>query len=101
MDFVAAFNALEAVWWTGLGIFCWWKGRGVWKLVSRTAALWLLLFAATEVIELQTGAWWRPMWLAAAKGVCLVGLTACGAWGLGMKRRLDFPDTAPPGPSNR
>ncbi len=87
MDFVAAINALEVVWWTGLAIFCWKNGRGAWQPMCRTAALWLLLFAMTDVIELQTGSWWRPWWLAAAKGLCLIGLATCGLWAFRISRR--------------
>lgn len=80
MDFVAAFNGLEAIWWATMAIVCWWKARGKWQSVCRTAAVCFVLFAATDVIETQTGAWWKPWWLAVAKGICLIGLLGCGAW---------------------
>jgi hypothetical protein len=88
MDFPTAFNILEAIWWSLLSIACWWNGRGAWKVVSRTAALLLALFALSDLMEVQTGAWWRPWWLAVVKGGCLAGLTTCGIWALLIKRRM-------------
>ena len=94
MDFVTVFNAIEAAWWTGLGVLCWRKGRGAWTSVSRTAAIFFLFFAVSDVIEIQTGAWWQPWWLASAKGACLVGLTACGAWAWRIRRKSMLPPSA-------
>jgi len=42
--------------------------RRRWRLVATT----LLLFALSDVVEAQTGAWWRPWWLLAWKALCLV-----------------------------
>ena len=39
------------------------------------AVLWaitLILFGASDVMESQTGAWWRPWWLLAWKAACLL-----------------------------
>jgi len=36
----------------------------------------LIVFGASDVVETQTGAWWRPWWLLAWKGFCLVALGA-------------------------
>jgi hypothetical protein len=87
MDFLTTFNIFEAGWWLLLSIICWWKDRGVWKPVARTAALLFALFALSDVIEVQTGAWWRPWWLAVIKGVCIAGLISCGAWAWRIKWR--------------
>ena len=88
MDFVAAFNLIEAIWWTALAVLCGSKARGVWTGVARTAAVILLLFAATELIEFQTGAWWQPWWLAVVKGLCVAGLVGCGLWAWRIKRKF-------------
>jgi len=85
MDFVAAFNVWEAVWWTAMATVCWWQACGQWMSVGRTAAALFVLLAVTEVIEVQTGAWWRPWWLAVVKGFCLIGLIGCGAWAWRMR----------------
>jgi hypothetical protein len=44
---------------------------------SRWMAAFFVLFAVSDIIEMQTGAWWRPAGLLVLKGVCLVGLTWC------------------------
>jgi hypothetical protein len=36
-----------------------------------------VLFGSSDVVEAQTGAWWRPLWLLAWKGVCLGSLGWC------------------------
>jgi hypothetical protein len=38
------------------------------------AALAFFLFAASDAVELHTGAWWRPWWLFAWKALCVVVL---------------------------
>ena len=38
-------------------------------------------FAVSDLIEMRTGAWWRPWWLAAGKTACLAVL-AFGFWKL-------------------
>ena len=88
MDFPTTFNIVEAAWWSLLAIVCWWKACGDWRFVGRTAAMLFALFAASDAFEIQTGAWWRPWWLAVLKGVCLAGLIACGVWALLIKRRI-------------
>ena len=78
MDFVASFNFVEAGWWLIMAAACLWQARGRWQQVGWIAAIFFLLFAGTDVIEYETGAWWRPWWLAVMKAICLVGLAGCG-----------------------
>ena len=49
---------------------------GLRRLSWMTATL-LAAFAVSDVIEMQTGAWWRPVGLLVLKGACLAGLTGC------------------------
>ncbi len=44
---------------------------------ARAMAVFFFLFAVSDVIEMQTGAWWRPLGLLIFKAVCLAGLTGC------------------------
>ena len=44
---------------------------------SRLLAGFFVLFGVSDVIEMQTGAWWRPPELLVFKGACLIGLTWC------------------------
>lgn len=74
MSYVDVFNGFEAVLWASLA---------VWNLMRTTQQprqqVWLIsgtlvLFAISELIELKTGAWWKPWWLAILKGVCIAVL---------------------------
>lgn len=70
---VDVFNALEAVLWTGLAVWILFRRnppvtrfrRGAWFVA-------LFLFGLSDVVEVQTGAFWRPWWLLVWKGACLV-----------------------------
>ena len=77
---VTVFNGLEAVLWSVLAVVIAVRFRksdaGLRRLSWTTAAL-LVAFAVSDVIEMQTGAWWRPVGLLVLKGVCLAGLTGC------------------------
>jgi hypothetical protein len=42
-----------------------------------TASALLFAFAISDVVELRTGVWWRPWWLAVWKAACLAGLAVC------------------------
>jgi hypothetical protein len=78
-DIVTVFNGCEAGLWSLLAAFIGVRFRksdaGLRRLSWMTAAL-LVAFAVSDVIEMQTGAWWRPVGLLILKGVCLA-LTGC------------------------
>jgi hypothetical protein len=38
----------------------------------------LVAFGFSDVVEIQTGAWWRPWWLLVWKGACLLAML--GMW---------------------
>ena len=80
MNFVDAFNVFETCLWTVIAIIlavkaCRTDKHRRWLLA---ASLTLLLFAASEWKEYQTGAWWRPYWLALWKGACILTLIGLG-----------------------
>lgn len=80
MDAAAFFNAFEIFLWAALGLAVWWRGRGApprVRRLTRLAAVAFLLFAASDAMELKTGAWWRPWWLFAWKAVCVLVLAGC------------------------
>lgn len=77
---VDAYNAFEAALWAVLAIVVAIRYRhsvaGL-RRVSSIASVLLVLFAISDVIEMQTGAWWRPWPLLLLKALCLVGLIWC------------------------
>jgi hypothetical protein len=82
MDPVYVFNALEAGWWFVLAILAaifGGRARGFTRATRIATPLFLVTFGASDLIELYTGAWWRPPALLALKGICLIGLVACAA----------------------
>ena len=82
MDYVFVFNAIEALLWTLMAvalvvIAAIQKGvRG--RLIL--AALTFLMFAGSDIIEMQTGAWWRPWWLLVWKAMCIAGFVALAVY---------------------
>ena len=69
-------NSIEAGLWfvvaIGLMVWGWWR-RGV-RRWSWMAALVFLLFGASDLVEIETGAWWRPWWLLVWKAICVLAL---------------------------
>lgn len=37
-----------------------------------------MAFGVSDIIELQTGAWWRPWWLLLLKAACLLSFAQTG-----------------------
>lgn len=73
-------NYLEAVLWGGFAIVCFIaaaRTTGITRRCSAVAGLTLLAFGGSDVVEVSTGAWWRPWWLFAWKALCLVVLGRC------------------------
>ncbi len=80
------FNGCEAMLWLVFAAIVVVRFRHSDDSVRRTArltGLFIVLFAASDVIEIQTGAWWRPPGLLLLKGVCLIGLI----WGFAVLRQ--------------
>ena len=44
------------------------------RRTARAMAMIFILFAVSDVIEMRTGAWWRPLGLLLLKAACLAGL---------------------------
>ena len=67
-------NYVEAGLWAALGIACAarsFRSRAVVRMDLAVLAVTLIVFGLSDVIEVQTGAWWRPPWLLAMKAACL------------------------------
>lgn len=74
---VAAFNFLEAIFWITVSAGF---AAAVLRAVSRRmrtlllATVLLFAFGVSDFFEVTSGAWWRPWWLLAWKGACLISL---------------------------
>ena len=78
MNFHETVNAGEAILWAVIGSGFVWQAIQSRKSKTRTrcsiAAAAFFVFGLSDVIEITTGAWWRPWWLLLMKAVCVVAL---------------------------
>ena len=77
MQAVEIFNAVEAVFWIGLAGLSAVFGRGTRGFTARrqgALVVFLAGFGISDIIEVFTGAWWKPVGLLVLKGACLSGL---------------------------
>ena len=73
------FNGGEAALWFAMAIVVMLRYRRATvgtRRIAQGTAMFLALFAASDLIEMQTGAWWRPVGLLLLKGICVIGLVA-------------------------
>ena len=78
--FIEVFNFVEAVFWMGLGVWVavYYVRRNTGSKVVKVLATTLVLFGVSDIVEVYSGAWWRPWWLLAWKVCCLLLIT----WGV-------------------
>ena len=79
MRWVADWNRCEAALWFAFALLC--ALKAAWPRATRRSALAMLaaafvVFGVSDLIEAETGAWWRPWWLAVMKGACLAVFVA-------------------------
>ncbi|MDX2100854.1 MAG: hypothetical protein SFW36_24000 [Leptolyngbyaceae cyanobacterium bins.59] len=68
-------NYTEAVLWTGFAIGFGWKareGKESQRKVRTIAAGNFFLFGLSDIVEVQTGGWWKPWWLFLWKATCIL-----------------------------
>lgn len=68
-------NQLEASVWFLVALVCLFKAprdnsNVAWLGIVAAAAF--VLFGVSDIVEIQTGAWWRPWWLLAWKAGCVL-----------------------------
>jgi hypothetical protein len=73
-QFFAAANYAEACLWAviAIGFAAHAAARPARRRTSLLAAVAFLAFGLSDIVEARSGAWWRPWWLLAWKGVSLV-----------------------------
>ncbi|MBN2446736.1 MAG: hypothetical protein JXO22_08420 [Phycisphaerae bacterium] len=70
-------NLVEAAWWWLIAlafVYYAWRQRGGARQRCWIAAAVFFLFGASDLIEMQTGAWWKPWWLFAWKAACVLAM---------------------------
>jgi len=96
MNFAQVGNLLEAIVWLAIGVVLFARSQrptGHVRLL-RVLAVTFAIFGLTDLIEIQTGAWWKPPWLLGIKAVCVASFVLC-FWHY-LRTRLSAPDSAPP-----
>lgn len=70
-------NYAEAAFWAVVAVgFAWAAVRRTGQVGRECylAAVTFLLFGFSDVVEVQTGAWYRPWWLLVWKGLCVLSI---------------------------
>jgi hypothetical protein len=67
---------VEAALWVGMAARCALRGVRVRSGGMGVLSIALVMFGLSEVVEVRMGAWYRPWWLLAWKGACLVTIVA-------------------------
>lgn len=93
-DLHAQGNFLEALlWWLIAAFFGYyaWRSDGRRRGLCLWAMLVFSLFGLSDIVEISTGAWWRPWWLLVWKAGCVVAMLYL----LGEERRLRRTEPGP------
>ena len=72
-------NYVEAGLWTFVALVCVvyaFRRTGLTRRRCWQAAFVFFVFGCSDIVEAQTGAWWRPWWLLVWKVICVVALVA-------------------------
>ncbi|MBD2664407.1 hypothetical protein [Richelia sinica] len=74
-------NYIEAVLWTLFAIaflvYSYKRPSVIAQRKNQFTALVFFLFGLSDVVEVQTGGWWKPWWLFLWKASCVITLIAC------------------------
>ena len=77
LDFFSTANYVEAAFWGVVGAafaVAAVRKRGAVRRECAIAAVTFVAFGISDVVEVRTGAWYRPWWLLGWKGVCVISL---------------------------
>ena len=78
--FFGVFNFVESVFWMGLGVglvvYDFMKSKG--GMVLKVLGGVFVVFGVSDIVEVYSGAWWRPWWLLVWKGSCVFVIV----WGI-------------------
>ncbi|KZN43297.1 hypothetical protein [Pseudoalteromonas luteoviolacea] len=79
---ITEFNYIESCLWFAISIVLFFvalkTGRAdKYFKTMVVASITFFVFGISDIIEAQTGAWWRPLELLMLKGACVIVLAAC------------------------
>jgi hypothetical protein len=104
LDLEKTGNLVEAGFWMAFGVVV---TLGLWRQARRltsfgwTSGAICILFGLSDLVEAQTGAWWRPWWLFCWKAACLTAMGICFFKYRGDRAALVLPGgTNPQAPSS-
>lgn len=85
-------NYLEACLWWALAVVAFFKAPAGARTVLVAG---LAAFGLSDVVEVQTGAWYRPWWLLAWKAACVLVFAGVGLrqWRTSRSRRNSAPES--------
>ena len=83
-------NLIEAAWWIALGLIV--VGLAIAKRLparwTLPLAVTLIAFGISDIVEVRTGAWYRPWWMLLWKASCVAVLAGYGFVWWRRSRRL-------------
>ena len=81
-------NLIEAGFWIVLGFaaMLWPRAGREQRRIGRFIGLWLIIFGLSDLVEMSTGAWYRPWWLLVWKALCLLMLALGIYWDRASRR---------------
>jgi membrane-bound metal-dependent hydrolase YbcI (DUF457 family) len=71
------YNWAEVVLWGAIAVVCLIRAlthKGIKRCLLAVAAVSFAIFAVTDVLEVESGAWWEPPWLLALKVACVASV---------------------------
>jgi hypothetical protein len=91
----AIFNVVEAVFWLVLAAIVATRARSAhpsFRLLGYIVSVAFLAFAGTDLVEVKTGAWYRPWWLLGYNVACLAVILGCYVKYLSVRKVLAAED---------
>ena len=80
LQMAESFNYFEIVLWSLFGLVMLIKSRDSnpnQTHIFYISSIAFFLFAMSDYIEIQTGAWWNPWWLFVMKAACVIAFIFC------------------------
>ena len=100
IDLEKSGNLIEAALWLAVSlvfIVKTFRASGRLRLAFLILAVSFAVFGTTDLIESDTGAWWKPLWLLGLKAACVAGFVI----GFGIYFKITRRDRQKTGPTSR